>query len=95
MAWELRKVYTTSMLRPRPASHNKRIRESSLLSAYPHLAGTAVLKINRQPNGIKYLLFNKVSETYYIAFIGFDGSGELRGTHQGRVEDLDSLFGEG
>jgi len=84
--------YHLSMLRPRPAKSNKRIRESTLLTEYPFLADIDMLKARILETGVKYVIYDGSLETYYIAFVDYDGSGKLLARHRGRVEDLDWLF---
>jgi hypothetical protein len=83
----------TMMLKPRPAKHNKRIRDSTLLESYPFLSQMDMLKAMVYPHGVKYAIYAQPPEdTYYIAFVELNGGSELIAKHQGRVEDLEWLL---
>ena len=80
------------MLRYHSAKRNKRIRESTLLLHYPFLSDLDMLKAMVYPHGVKYALYSKVEDTYYIVFVNLDGTSEVLAKHVGRVEDLDWLL---
>jgi hypothetical protein len=81
------------MLKPRPSSHNKRIRESTLLTKFPFLTTLDMLKAKKLPEGVKYIIYNGTLATYYIAFVDFFGSGKLLARHNAeRITDLEGLL---
>ena len=80
------------MLRYHSAKRNKWIREPTLLQHYPFLSDLDMLKAMVYPHGMKYVLYSKVEDTYYIAFVNLDGTSEVISKHVGRVEDLDWLM---
>lgn len=85
--------YPSPMLKPRPSSHNKRIRESSLLQDFSFLSNLPMLKAKRGEAGVKYIIYDGSLKIYYIAFVDYDGVGKLLARHnEERVEDLDNLL---
>jgi len=80
------------MLRYRSARHNKRIRDSDLLTKYPQFAELRMLKSVRSSTGNRYVLYDPVDDAYFIAFVSLDGQGSLLAKHEGRIDNLNLLL---
>jgi len=60
---------------------------------HPYLAELHMLKSVQISSGVRYVIYDPVEDSYFIAFVDYSsGEGSILARHQGRVDDPESLL---